>query len=135
KLEIQEAPHVFQMTSSSLKPQPISIDTKVILIGSDLIYAYLSQREYDFKKMFKVKADFDYEITRTDEVLIEYARVIKKLIRDEHLKEFDKNAIAYLIEISVVFAGQKNKLTTRFSLIADIAREATFWADDEKASV
>lgn len=135
KLEVQEAPHVFQVSPSSLKPQPISINTKVILIGSDLIYSYLSQREYDFKKMFKVKADFDYEITRSDEVLIEYARVIKKLIRDEHLKDFDKNAIAYLIEISVVFAGQKNKLTTRFSLIADIAREATFWANDDNADI
>ncbi len=133
KLEIQEAPYLFQMSPTSLKPQPIDIDTKVILIGSDLIYSYLSQREYDFKKMFKVKADFDYEIERTDEVLIEYARVIKKLIRDDNLKNFDKTAIAYLIEISAVFAGKKNKLTTRFSQIADIAREATFWANEENA--
>ncbi|MCJ7554061.1 MAG: AAA family ATPase [Ignavibacteriaceae bacterium] len=133
KLEIQEAPYLFQMSPTSLKPQPIDIDTKVILIGSDLIYSYLSQREYDFKKMFKVKADFDYEIERSDEVLIEYARVIKKLIRDDNLKNFDKTAIAYLIEISAVFAGKKNKLTTRFSQIADIAREATFWANEENA--
>lgn len=133
KLEIQEAPYLFQISPSSLKPMPIDIDTKVILIGSDLIYTYLSQREYDFKKMFKVKADFDYEIERTDEILIEYARVIKKLIHDENLKDFDKSALAYLIEISVVFAGKKNKLTTRFSQIADIAREATFWANEEKA--
>lgn len=66
KLEIQESPYHFSMTSTSLKPQPIDIDTKVILIGSQMIYAYLSEREYDFKKMFKVKADFDYEITRND---------------------------------------------------------------------
>lgn len=130
KLEIQEAPYLFQMSPTSLKPQPIDVDTKVILMGSDLIYAYLSQREYDFKKMFKVKADFDYEIERTDNILIEYARVIKKLISDEKLKDFDKSAIAYLIEISAVFAGKKNKLTTRFSQIADIAREAAFWANE-----
>lgn len=133
KLEIQEAPFMFQMSPTSIKPQPIDIDTKVILIGSDIIYAYLSQREYDFKKMFKVKADFDYEIDRTDDILIEYARVIKKLIKDEKLKEFDKTGIAYLIEISAVFAGKKDKLTTRFSQIADIAREATFWANNEGA--
>ncbi|MFO7525572.1 MAG: AAA family ATPase [Ignavibacteriaceae bacterium] len=134
-LEVQEAPHLFQVSPSSLKPKPIDIDTKVILLGSDIIYAYLSQREYDFKKMFKVKADFDYEIERSDEVLVEYARVIKKLIHDEKLKEFDKKAIAYLIEISAVFAGQKNKLTTRFSQIADVARESTFWANDENAEI
>lgn len=131
KLEIQESPYHFSMGSTSLKPQPIDIDTKVILIGSQMIYAYLSEREYDFKKMFKVKADFDYEITRNENVLIEYARVIKKLIKQEKLKEFDKSAIAYLLEISAILAGRQNKLTLRFSVIADIAREASFWATDD----
>lgn len=131
KLEIQESPYHFSMASSSLKPQPIDIDTKVILIGSQMIYAYLSEREYDFKKMFKVKADFDYEITRNENVLVEYARVIKKLIKQEKLKEFDKSAIAYLLEISAIIAGRQNKLTLRFSVIADIARESSFWATDD----
>jgi ATP-dependent Lon protease len=81
--------------------------------------------------MFKVKADFDYEIKRSDKVLTEYAQVIKKLIKDEKLKEFDKTAIAYLMEIAAIFAGQKTKLTTRFSRIADLAREANYWADDD----
>lgn len=133
KLELQEAPFLFQVSSTTLKPQPIDIDVKVILLGSDLIYSYLAQREYDFKKMFKVKADFDYEINRTDDILIEYARVIKRLIFDEKLKDFDKTAIAYLIEIGAALTGKKNKLTTRFSQIADIAREATFWANEENA--
>ena len=131
KLEIQESPYHLSMASSSLKPQPIDIDTKVILIGSQMIYAYLSEREYDFKKMFKVKADFDYEINRSENVLNEYARVIKKLIKQEKLKEFDKSAIAYLLEISAIMAGRQNKLTLRFSKIADIAREASFWAADD----
>lgn len=131
KLEIQESPYHLSMASTSLKPQPIDIDTKVILIGSQMIYAYLSEREYDFKKMFKVKADFDYEINRSENVLNEYARVIKKLIKQEKLKEFDKSAIAHLLEISAIMAGRQNKLTLRFSRIADIAREASFWASDD----
>jgi predicted ATP-dependent protease len=57
----------------------------------------------------------------------EYARVIKKFIKDENLLEFDKTAIAYLLEIAASFR-KPNKLTTRFSRIADIAREANFWA-------
>ncbi len=130
-LEIQESPFQFSMSSTSLKPQPIDIDTKVILIGSQMIYGYLSEREYDFKKMFKIKADFDYEIDRSNDVIFEYATVIKKLIKNEKLKEFDKSAIADLIEISAIMAGQKNKLTLRFSKIADIAREASFWATDD----
>lgn len=131
KLEFQDSPTIFQLSTSTLKPEPIDIDVKVILIGSQHIYSLLSEYEYDFKKMFKIKADFDYEIKRSDKVLTEYARVIKKLIKEEKLKEFDKSAIAYLMEIAAMFAGQKNKLTTRFSKIADIAREANFWAIDD----
>jgi predicted ATP-dependent protease len=131
RLEIQDVPSLFPLASTSLKPQPIDIDTKIILIGSDYIYSLLSQHEYDFKKMFKVKADFDYEIKRNDKVVHDYSRVIKKLIKEENLHEFDRSAIAYVLELSARYAGQKNKLTTRFSWIADLAREASFWADDD----
>ncbi len=132
KLEIQESQLSFITSTASLKPQPIEIDTKIILIGNNLIYAYLSEREYDFKKMFKVLADFDYEINRTDEVINDYVRVIKKLIKEENLLDFDKKAIAYLLEIAATFAGRQDKLTLRFSMIADILREANFWAIEDK---
>lgn len=128
KLEIQESHFSFITSSLSLKPQPIYIDTKIILIGNHVIYAYLSEREYDFKKMFKVLADFDYEITRTNDVIKDYVRVIKKLIKEENLLDFDKTAIAYILEIAAIFAGRQDKLTLRFSKIADILREANFWA-------
>ena len=131
KIEFQDSPNLFQFSTITLKPEPIDIDVKVILIGSQHIYTLLSEYEYDFKKMFKVKADFDYEIKRSDKVLTEYAQVIKKLIKEEKLKEFDKSAIAYLMEIAAIFAGQKYKLTTRFSKIADLVREANFWAADD----
>lgn len=135
KLEIQDSPNLFQLVPTSLKPEPIEIDTKVILVGSQFIYSFLSQHEYDFKKIFKIKADFDYEIKRSDKVLLEYARVIKKLIKEENLCEFDRSAISELIELSARFAGHKNKLTTRFSKIADLAREANFWALDDGFNV
>ena len=131
KLEFQDSPSVFQISNITLKPEPIDINIKVILIGNQYMYSVLSEYEYDFKKMFKIKADFDYEIKRSDKVLSQYAQVIKKLIKEEKLKEFDKTAIAYLLEIAALFAGQKNKLTTRFSKIADLAREANYWAEDD----
>jgi ATP-dependent Lon protease len=131
KLEIQDSHSLFQLSPSSLKPESIDIETKVILIGNENIYSLLASYEDDFKKIFKVKADFDYEIKRNDEVLVQYARVIKKLIKEENLLEFDKGAIAYLIEIGAKFAGHKEKLTARFSQIADIAREANFWTIDD----
>ena len=131
KLEIQDSHNLLQIAPSTLQPEPIEIETKVILIGNDYIYSVLATYEDDFKKIFKIKADFDYEIKRTDEILVEYARVIKKLIKEEKLLEFDKSAIGYLVEIGAKFAGNKNKLTARFSQIADIAREANFWAIDD----
>lgn len=134
KLEIQESPNYFQFSPSILKPESIDVETKVILIGSNYAYSLLSGYEDDFKKIFKVKAEFDYEIKRTGEVMVEYARVIKKMIKEENLLEFNKTAIAYLFELSSKYAGQKDKLTSRFSVIADLAREADFWAREEGAS-
>lgn len=131
KLEIQDQPTFFPVSTTTLKPEPIDIDTKIILLGSQHIYSLLAEYEYDFKKMFKIKADFDYEIKRNDLVVHEYSRVIKKLIKEENLCEFDRSAIAYILELSARYAGQKNKLTTRFSWIADLAREASFWANDD----
>jgi lon-related putative ATP-dependent protease len=127
KLEIQDLPSVFFPSQSILKPEPIDINTKVILIGSEEIYSLLANYEYDFKKIFKIKADFDYEIKKNNNTLVDYARVIKKLIKDEDLCDFDKSAIAFLIELSARYVGSQNKLTTRFSYIADLAREADFW--------
>ncbi|MEG8947971.1 Lon protease family protein [Rosettibacter firmus] len=130
KLEIQDLANLYQFAPSILKPEPIQIETKVILIGNNYIYSILSAYEDDFNKIFKIKADFDYEMTKTDKALNEYARVIKKLIETEKILEFDKSAIAKVIEYGARYAGEKNKLTTRFAYIADLVREASFWARD-----
>ncbi len=98
------------------------------MIGNNYIYSILSNYEDDFNKIFKVKADFDYEIKRTDQTITEYTKVLKKLIQSEKLLEFDKSAIAKIFEYSARYAGEKNKLTTRFAYIADVVREACFWA-------
>lgn len=131
QLEIQDVSNLYQFSPSVLKPEPIDINTKVILIGSNYIYSLLSNYEDDFNKIFKIKADFDYEMKRTDIAVGEYAAVIKKLIANEKLLEFDKSAIARITEYGARYAGEKNKLTTRFAYIADVAREASFWANNK----
>ncbi len=131
KLEIQDNYYYLSVAPSILKPEPIEIDTKIILIGSQYIYSLLAEHEYDFKKIFKIKADFDHEIRRNDKVLHDYARVIKKLIEKESLLDFDRSAISYLIQLSAKYAGNQGKLSLRFSQIADLAREASFWAKDD----
>ncbi|MGE5680547.1 MAG: Lon protease family protein [Bacillota bacterium] len=130
KLEIQDFVSYYQFSPTILKPEPIECNTKVIFIGSQYLYSLLSEYEDDFKKIFKIKADFDYEMNRTEASLMEYAGVIKKLVENEHLMEFDKSAIASIVEYASRYAGQKGKLTTRFSFIADLMREANFWAKD-----
>ncbi len=130
KLEIQDLSSLYQISSSSLKPEPIEIHCKVILIGNNYSYSILSEYEDDFNKIFKIKAEFDYEMTRSEDALMEYARIIKKLVTNEKLLNFDKSAIGKIAEYGARYAGNQNKLTTRFSYIADLVREANFWAKD-----
>jgi lon-related putative ATP-dependent protease len=130
KLDIQDLSSLYQVNASSLKPEPIEISCKVILIGNNYSYTMLSSYEDDFNKIFKVKSEFDYEMKRTESALMEYARIIKKLIHSEKLKEFDKSAIGKIVEYGARYAGEQNKLTTRFAYIADLTRESSFWAND-----
>jgi ATP-dependent Lon protease len=113
-----------------LKPEPIPITTKIIFIGNNYIYSYLSQSEDDFNKIFKVKAEFDYEMDRSERTISEYVQFIKKLVQSENLLDFDKSGIAKITEHGARYAGDQNKLTTRFSYLADLIRESVFWAKD-----
>lgn len=130
QLEIQDLANLYQFSPSILKPEPINIDTKVIMIGNNYIYSILSGYEDDFNKIFKIKADFDYEMKRSEQALNDYAMVVKKIIESEKMLEFNKSAIAKIVEYGARYAGEKNKLTTRFAYIADLTREACFWAKD-----
>jgi lon-related putative ATP-dependent protease len=133
KIEIQDKHSSYQASPSVMKPEPIEIDTKVILIGSGYTYSMLSAYENDFNKIFKVKAEFDSEMKRTDAGVAKYVQVLKNLIKNENLKEFNSSAIAKILEYSARYVDSQNKLTTRFSYILDLAREADFWASDVKA--
>lgn len=127
KLEIQSIEMFTQQTSSALKPEAIDVNVKVILIGNNEIYNLLSAYERDFKKIFKVKADFDHEMPNTHLAAQQYTSLIRKLISDEGLKHFDKHAIAGILEYGARLVDSKKKVTTQFSEIADIVREANYW--------
>lgn len=129
-MEIQDKHSSYQASPSVMKPEPIKLDTKVILIGSGYTYSLLSTYENDFNKIFKVKAEFDSEMKRNDGNLEKYVEVLKRLIIKEKLKEFDSSAIVKILEYSARYVESKNKLTTRFSYIVDLTQEADFWASD-----
>ncbi|MAT40599.1 MAG: peptidase, partial [Ectothiorhodospiraceae bacterium] len=128
KLEIQSIEGLSQHVNSALKPEAIDVNVKVILIGNNEIYYALSEYERDFKKIFKIKADFDYEIENTPEAVQQYTGLLHKLVVNENLKHFDKTAIAGIVEYGARRAGSQKKLTTQFSEIADVVREATYWS-------
>ncbi len=135
KLEIQPMDVFFQISSISLKPEPIEVNTKVIMLGDPELYYLLYEYDEDFRKIFKIKADFDFEMDLKDEAIFQYARFVRKICRDENLRQFDKEAIGKIIEFAVRQAGRRDKITTRFSVIADLIREANYWSGVDGSEV
>ena len=116
----------------SLRPQPIPLDVKVVIIGEPMYYHLLLRLDREFSELFKVKADFDSQMERTETSLKEYAAVICRICREENLKHLKSDALAKIIEYSSRLAENQEKLSTLFADIADIIREANFWADEDK---
>src|SRR5512136_2037670 len=118
----------FSFLPSAIKPEPIPLDIKVILIGDDYLYYLLYNLERDFKEIFKTKAQFDTEMANSDENIREYVCLIKRIVDEEKLFDFDKKAVCAVVEYGVRLTGRQKKLSTRFSEIADLIREAHYWA-------
>jgi lon-related putative ATP-dependent protease len=131
-IDIQAFDPFYIFSTTALKPEPISIDIKVIMIGTQWLYYLLYSWDEDFKKIFKVKADFDTVMDMNADNINEYASFVKSICHTEDLLPFTKQAIAEVIEYSVRIAGRKDKLSTRFHMVADIIREADYWARQEK---
>ena len=110
----------------SLKPEPIPIEVKVVLLGDASLYHLLDQLDNDFPNLFKVLADFDELIPRSPRSVELYAGVFARIARDEKLPAFSAAAIAELTEHGARVAATRGKLTARLGRIADIAREAAY---------
>ncbi len=128
RLEIQPFETFYPFTTTALKPEPIEINVKVILIGDRELYELLYEYEEDFRKIFKVRVEFDEEMRMSDSVIEEYAGRIRTLSERENLFPFDRGAFAAILEHGVRKAGRRNKVTARFVDIADLAREAHYAA-------
>jgi predicted ATP-dependent protease len=128
RVEIQPFETFYPFTTTALKPEPIDINVKVILIGDRNLYELLYEYEEDFRKIFKVRVEFDEEMAMSDGVIEEYAGRIRTLSEKENLFPFDRGAFAAILEYGVRKAGRRNKVTARFIDIADLAREAHYAA-------
>ena len=123
------------MVMVSLKPEPIPLDVKVILIGNSNIYHSLLAIDDDFRKLFKVKVEFEEDAPRTEENIIKLARFMHGFCEQEELIHLDKYAVAKIIEYASRLAENQNKLSTRFNDLAQVIGEACTWAKMSKSKV
>ncbi|MEX2355839.1 MAG: ATP-binding protein [Thermaerobacterales bacterium] len=117
------------MPTRTLRPEPIALSVKVVLIGNAHLYHLLQAYEEDFRKLFKIKADFDVEMIRNEEHVSGYAAFISSLCNRENLRHFDRTGVARVIEYSSRLADERGKVSTRFSEVVEILYEANAWAD------
>ena len=116
------------LPSTTLRPQPIPVDVKIIIVGTPEILRALQGVEEDFRTYFKVVADFDTLMDRTPENMAKYAAFVAARCRDSKLRPFHKTAVARVIDYSSRLVDHQEKLTTRFMDVADIITEANYWA-------
>jgi len=123
------------ISTKGLKPQPIPLQIKVVLIGNPYLYQQLLTLDMEFTELFKVKAEFDTTMVRTEENVKQYAAFVCTICQKEKLKHLDGTGLAKLVEYSQRLAQDQQKLSTRFAEVADIIREANFYATQEKSEV
>jgi lon-related putative ATP-dependent protease len=132
QVEIQIYAPVYMVSISAMKPKPIECDVKVAIVGDPYMYQLLYTQDPDFKKIFKLRADFDSVMDVKQETIIDYANFIKRIVESEKLMSLNSKAVAAVVEYGVRLAGKQKKLSTQFNQVADILREAHYWARQNK---
>ncbi len=133
EVKIEDMAEQFRLIATvSLKPQPIPLDCKIVLIGTPLFYYLLFQLDPDFRKYFKVKVDFDQMMKNTWENIQQYALFIGSKCTEEQLHHFDPTAVACTIEYAARLTDDQQRFSARFLDITDLIREASFYAEREE---
>ncbi|MBN1165050.1 MAG: AAA family ATPase [Candidatus Krumholzibacteriota bacterium] len=118
------------MSSSALKPKSVQVKSKIVLIGDAFMYYLLQAHDEDFRKIFKIRADFDREVDKSKTVISQYAGFARSLGDRENLFPLDRSGMSAVVEYGVRLAGRQSKLSTKFSMIADIIRESHYHAQN-----
>ena len=119
----------------SLKPEPIPLDLKVIMIGNSEIYHTLLSMDDDFRKLFKIKVEFEEDAPKTEENIAKLVKFVRSYCEKEDLLDVDKEAMARIVEYASKLSGDKEKLSTQFSEIGQIVGEASTWAKLDKSKI
>lgn len=123
------------ISAASLEPQPIPLHTKIVLVGERLLYYLLCSFDLEFSELFKVAADFEVDMDRTPEADLLYARLIGTIARQEKLLPFDPGSVGRIIEQCSRCAGDSEKVLTHRRRLADLLREADYWARVQKRAL
>ena len=123
------------MVMVSLKPEPIPLDLKVIIIGNENVYQTLLSVDNDFRKLFKIKVEFEDDAPLNEKNLQDLARFVHGYCEDDELPHLDKFAVARLAEYSTRLSTNQNRISTRFGELAQVIAEAATWARLDKAKV
>lgn len=116
-----------------LQPEPMPIKVKVILTGDALLYQLLSMYDEDFWEIFKVKADFDSQIERTEDNMLAYAAFLCGCCEECEARHFDPSGVAKVIEYSARIVADQERLSSRFAQVKDWIEEANYWASRDNA--
>lgn len=117
----------------SLRPQPIPFDVKVVLVGSPMFYFLLHNNDEEFAELFKVKADFDVSMKCEDDRIVDFLSFLCTLREKDNLLEIDNTGAAAMLEQALRLSGDQEKISIRFGSLADLAREANYWARQAEA--
>jgi lon-related putative ATP-dependent protease len=123
------------ISTTTLKPDALPLDVKVVLVGNPYLYYLLYNLDEDYRELFKVKADFDSRMDRTDENIQKYASFVACLCKEEKLLSMDRKGVAKIVEVGSRLAEHQNKLSSLFSDIADLIREASYWASKTDSNI
>jgi predicted ATP-dependent protease len=131
RIEMETYEPFAMFSASGLKPEPVKVNTKVIVVGSAYLYHLLYSWDDDFHEMFKIRADFNPVMQRDNSHQLAYAHWVGNLCNDEGMPHFDESGVEKLIEYGARQAGDRDKVLASHATIADLVREAAFWARKE----
>jgi ATP-dependent Lon protease len=133
KLVIQQPESYLQFAPLTIKPEPIELTVKVIMIGPTWLYHLLYTYEEDFAKTFKVLSDFDTTMKLDGDAVERFASVLKSVCERGNLRPFNEDGLVAMVEHGIEEAGQRDRISTRFAYVTDILREADYWAGQSNA--
>ncbi|MEE2980982.1 MAG: ATP-binding protein, partial [Pseudomonadota bacterium] len=136
RIRIEAPGQALSMVSTrGLEPEPIPLDVKVVLIGEPTLYYTLTQQDPEFGELFKVAADFEDQVERTDDNAMLYAQMIAERAREADLKPLDRGVVARILEHGSRMAADAERLSVRVGSVTDLMREADYWCTENGAAV